>query len=354
MHLIQKNTIDVHLELDNDLRNFDKSSQYTIPIFIPHKGCGHECVFCNQRKISGKIEEQKVEDVDKIVSEHLSFFNNVDDKRIEIAFFGGSFTGISINEQIGYLEIANRYIESGVVDGIRISTRPDYISIPILKLMKKYNVTTIELGVQSLDDNVLLSSKRGHTKRDVVKASRLIKMFNIELGHQIMIGLPNSSLESEIYTIREVIKLGPAVLRIYPVYVIEPSELYDMYIKGTYNPLTIDEAVDRVYNVFLECKSTNIKIIRIGLHTTEIINSNNSNIAGPVCDNFAEYVIARYVRKIIDEKLNEMKIYSSKDKYIILNIHTQNKYASYISGPQKINKEYFIKKYNAKINLKIK
>ncbi len=348
---MEKNIININLDLDKELKNIDKEDHYTIPIFIPHKGCKNECVFCNQRKISGEIEEQKVEDVDNIVSEYLSYFKNVENKNIEIAFFGGSFTGINVNEQIKYLKAANKYIEKGLVSGIRISTRPDYISIPILKLMKKYNVTTIELGVQSLDDEVLLSSKRGHTKKDVIRASKLIKLFNINLGHQIMIGLPKSTLKSEIYTIKEVLKISPSMLRIYPVYVIEPSELYDMYLNGSYVPLSLEEAAHRVYSVFKCCQNSDIKIIRIGLQTTEIINSKNINIIGPVCDNFAEYVLSMIVREKIEEIFANINLLENNDKNIIVNITVKSKFVSFISGPNKINKIFFKEKYG--VNLKI-
>lgn len=178
------------LTLEEELKNLkNKKDQYTIPIFIPHKGCNNECVFCNQRKISGTQKEVKPEEVDLIISRYLSYFTDKK-KYVEVAFFGGSFTGIDIYLQEEYLRVANKYVLEGKIDGIRLSTRPDYISPKILNLLKKYNVSTIELGVQSLDDEVLKLSKRGHTKLDVIKASRMIKLYGFNLGHQIMIGLP--------------------------------------------------------------------------------------------------------------------------------------------------------------------
>ena len=219
----------IKLDLSNILKNFiNKDNQYTIPIFIPHKGCPNNCIFCNQKRISGQLKNVSIEEIDNIINEYLGYYD-VHDKRIEIAFFGGSFTGIDITLQRQYLGVAKKYVDSRKVDSIRLSTRPDYIDEDILTMLKEYNVGTIELGVQSMDEKVLNYAKRGHTASDVIFASKLIKKYGIKLGHQIMIGLPNSTLETELYTIRECLKLGPTQLRIYPVYVIEDSELYDMY-----------------------------------------------------------------------------------------------------------------------------
>ena len=208
--------MEIRLDLKEELKNFlNKDNQYTIPIFIPHKGCPNNCVFCNQKRISGQMNEVTVEDVDNTISKYLSYYTN--SKKIEVAFFGGSFTGIDIEDQIKYLEVANKYVRDGRIDSIRISTRPDYITDEILEIMVKYNVKTIELGVQSMNDDILDYSKRGHTREDVVKASNLIHKYGIRLGHQIMVGLPNSTLEDEVYTIKECLKLKPSQLRIYPV-----------------------------------------------------------------------------------------------------------------------------------------
>ena len=216
--------MEINLDLKHELKNFsNKKEQYTIPIFIPHKGCPNNCVFCNQNKISGQLTDVTAQDVEDKIEEYLKYYSN-SKKKIEVAFFGGSFTGIPIDKQIEYLQVANSYVKKGLVGAIRISTRPDYINRNILDTMKKYNVKTIELGVQSMDNEILTLSKRGHTALDVVNASKLIRDYDIELGHQIMIGLPGSILKSEVYTIKECIKLKPQQLRIYPVYVIADSE----------------------------------------------------------------------------------------------------------------------------------
>lgn len=341
------------LDLNNILKNvINKENQYTIPIFIPHLGCKNDCVFCNQRKITGVETSVSVYDIKNIILEHLNYFKEKkDEKKIEVAFFGGSFTGIPKKKQIEYLKVANKYLNSGKIDSIRISTRPDYISPSILKMLKKYNVGTIELGVQSMDDEVLIAAKRGHLKKHVIRAARLISLYNINLGIQIMVGLPKSDLQKEINTIKYVLKLKPEVLRIYPVYVLKESKLYDMYEKKEYIPLEIQEAVNRVYNILKECRKTNVKVIRIGLQSTSEITSSNSDIVGPVCDNFAEYAMAKLVLEEIEKYIND-NIKISRENNILLNICVPNRYASIVIGPNKINKIYFKEKYN--ISLKIK
>lgn len=339
----------VTLNLEEQLKNLkNKKDQYTIPIFIPHKGCNNECVFCNQRKISGTQKEVEPKEVDLIISKYLSYFTDKK-KYVEIAFFGGSFTGIDIALQEEYLRVANKYIANGKVDGIRLSTRPDYISPKILNLLKKYNVTTIELGVQSLDDEVLKLSKRGHTKLDVIKASRMIKLYGFNLGHQIMIGLPGSNIEKEIKTAEEVVCILPKELRIYPVYVISPSELYDMYLDGRYIPLEFEEAIERTCEVLKVISKTDIKVIRLGLQSTDEICSKNTDIAGPVCDNFAEYVFAKLIKEKLESILMEEK---DIDKINSLEVLVPKRYISLVVGPKRKNKIYFKEKYNIDLIIK--
>ena len=339
------------IDIDTVLKNIvNKDNQYTIPIFIPHFGCKNECVFCNQRRITGIDTTVSKDDVDKIIQEHLSYFNKRYNKKIEIAFFGGSFTGIPVNKQIEFLEVAYKYVRSGKVDSIRISTRPDYISVPILNMLKKNGVKTIELGVQSMDDVVLNASKRGHLKKDVIRAAKLISMYDINLGIQIMVGLPKSTKEKEIYTIKEVLKLNPQNLRIYPVYVLQDSKLYNMYEDKKYTPLTIDVASDRVFEILKECRKTDVKIIRVGLQSTEEITSANGDIIGPVCDNFAEYPMSKLVLDKIEKYIDNENI--NKNGFNVLNVYVPNKYASIVVGPNKVNKKYLKEKYN--VTLKIK
>lgn len=350
-------TIDAKRELGFGIPKEDK---YTIPIFIPHRGCKNDCVFCNQRQISGEQRDVTEEDVKNRIEEYLGYYIDKD-KKVEIAFFGGSFTGLDINEQIKFLEVAKEYIDKGLVENIKISTRPDYISEEILEVLKKYGVRTIELGVQSMDEEVLNESKRGHTSSDVIKASREIKSYGFKLGHQVMVGLPKSTKEKEIDSINKCIELGPDIVRIYPVYVLKKSELYDMYESKKYIPLRLDEAVDRTKNIYIECIKNNINVIRIGLQVTEEINSNNEEIVGPVCDNYKERVLSQimyhYMEKELDKKISKKDNLDTSKNWKLkdgdnINIFVPSNQKNYAIGNSKENIDKIEKKYKVNIHIK--
>ncbi len=342
----------IHVDLTEELKNIiNKDDQYTIPVFIPHLGCNNECVFCNQRKISGNTKIKNLEKIREDIDSYIKFFDR--NKKIQIAFFGGSFTGIPIIQQIKYLKLANEYVKNGQVDSIRISTRPDYITIPIVKMLKRYKVKTIELGVQSMDELVLKSSKRGHTALDVIKAAAIINLLNVELGFQIMIGLPNSNLKSEIMTITKLLKFKPKQLRIYPVYVLEKSQLFDMYLQNKYQPLTLEDASNRASEVIKVCKNSNVQIIRIGLQSTEEIAASNYKIIGPVSDNFAEYALSKIVLEKLEKEVLNIKYVDSVDnEKQKIEMYVDKKYISIVVGPKKINKNYLQDKYNIIISVK--
>lgn len=217
--------------------------QYIIPIFVPHLGCPNDCVFCNQKSISGQTKQVTKDDVKNTIEEHLKY---ISDKKadVEVAFFGGSFTAIEEKKQIELLEAANDFIKNGIIKNIRISTRPDYIDKKTLKRMKKYNVKTIELGVQSANDYILEKAGRGHTFKDVIKASKLIRRYGFVLGHQMMVGLPESTKLDDINTAKALVKLKPKIVRIYPVLVIKNTKLEKEYNEGLYKALTVVQAVE--------------------------------------------------------------------------------------------------------------
>ncbi|MCX7772369.1 MAG: radical SAM protein, partial [Clostridia bacterium] len=207
----------------------DKKRHVNIPVFIPQKGCPQACVFCNQRRISGTQRAPDLARVRLIIEEQLTTLSAGDE--VEIAYFGGSFTCIPREEMMQYLSLAHTYVQAGLVKGIRLSTRPDGISEDIMSILKAYGVTTVELGVQSLDNEILRISKRGHTITDSVKACRLIKESDIKLGIQTMIGLPGDTLAKALNTAEQVLRLGPDMVRIYPALVLSGTELEEMYIK---------------------------------------------------------------------------------------------------------------------------
>lgn len=327
--------------------NIKKDNTYIIPIFIPHRGCKNECVFCNQRKISGETRNVTEDDVRKEIEKYLKLYKDNSRKK-QIAFFGGSFTGLDIEDQVRFLNVANEYIKKGLVENIRVSTRPDYISELILKILKQKNVEVIELGVQSMSDDVLLASKRGHAASDVIKASNLIKKYGFKLGHQVMVGLPQSTMEKEIYTVHECIKLKPDMIRIYPVYVLKESKLYDMYETGKYNALELTDAVKRSKELYEICIKNKLNVIRIGLQTTEEINSKNCDIKGPVCDNYKERVLSLIAKEQVLEKIKKAR----KNRNLI--IISNEKEVNYVVGPRRENILAYESEYGGHITVKIK
>ena len=246
-----------------------------IPIFIPHLGCPCQCVFCNQQKITARTKAVSTDEVRETVERYLSTLADLDPSEIEIAFYGGSFTAIPIDAQTAYLEVANEYIDQGRVSSLHISTRPDCIDEEILENLKRYNVSTIELGVQSFSDEVLRLSKRGHDSDTARNAARLIKERGFKLGIQLMIGLPGDSLESCIYSARETVALSPELARLYPTLVIDGTELYDMYEDGSYEALSKEEALLRTKEMYKILHKAGINIMRVGLKSTDIIGGSD-------------------------------------------------------------------------------
>lgn len=244
--------------------------EYIIPIFVPHLGCPNACTFCNQRSISGETKMVTGKDVKETIDYYLSHFKD-NNKYVEVAFFGGSFTGIDEEIQEELLQAAYEYIKDKKVNTIRISTRPDYIDKKVLKRLKKYRVKTVELGVQSTNNYILASCKRGHTFEDVKKASKLIRRYRFTLGHQMMVGLPESTKLDEIKTARDLIKLKPKMVRIYPVLVIKGTKLEEDFKTGKYIPLTVEQAVDRSKEIVRMFQRKHIDVIRIGLQNTNTI-----------------------------------------------------------------------------------
>ncbi len=248
-----------------------------ISVFVPHLGCSHQCSFCNQKGITGQAFIPHAADIDKAV-ETAKASKNFDPLNTELAFFGGSFTAINREYMCELLSAAARYVKSGDVSGIRLSTRPDAIDSEVLTLLKNSGVTAIELGAQSMNDDVLSLNRRGHKAGDVVNASRLIKEFGFELGLQMMTGLYGSDDKSDLETADEIIKLAPHTVRIYPTIVIKNTELERLYLRGEYKPQTLENAVSLCSKLLSRFESNHIKVIRLGLHTVD----DNSFVAGPL------------------------------------------------------------------------
>ncbi len=289
--------------------------KYIIPIFVPHLGCPNDCIFCNQKSISGQKKNITKEDAKKIIDNYLeSIKDNKNEK--EIAFFGGSFTGIEEEKQEELLSLAYEYVKAKKVNSIRISTRPDYINKKILKRLKKYKVKTIELGVQSANDYVLEKAQRGHTFEDVKKASKLIRLYGFRLGHQMMVGLPESTQEDEINTAKALIKLKPKMVRIYPVLVVKGTKLAKDYEEGKYTPLTLARAIETCKKLVRMFAYKKIDVIRVGLQNTDEItdpsDKNSEVIAGPYHPAFRQLVESEMWYDAIVEKIKKLNVKVSK------------------------------------------
>ena len=287
---------------------------YNIPIFLPELACPYRCVYCNQFSITGLNDIVKPDDVKTIIDNHLSSFKE-ENRFVEVAFFGGNFTGLPIGMQNDYLEVVQPYLDKGLINGIRCSTRPDYITLQRVQEIKRYGMRNIELGAQSTNDEILKLCKRGHTYNDIVEASQIILSEGITLGLQMMIGLPSSSEENDLQTAKDIVNLGARETRIYPCIVVKDTELETMCRSGEYQALSIEEAVKRsskLYTYFIE---NQVKVLRIGLHTSDELDS-TAYVAGPYHKNFAEMVFSH----IWKEKLTQTLAQTQTQTDIIINV----------------------------------
>lgn len=238
-----------------------------IPVFIPHAGCPHDCVFCDQKRITGKTVPAP--DARGIIEAALETVPP--DADCEIAFFGGSFTGIPRADMIGYLDTASAYVAAGRASGIRLSTRPDYINDEILEILSRYPVRHVELGVQSTSDTVLCACERGHTADQAKRACRDTVRAGFALTGQMMIGLPSSTPQDELQTAYDICESGATGARIYPTVVLRGTKLEQMQKDGTYLPLTEEETVSRTASVLERMEARGLDILRVGLCATDLL-----------------------------------------------------------------------------------
>lgn len=277
---------------------------YNIPIFIPELACPHQCVFCNQQKISGKEGQPLTDDVDHITKAYLATMPPAD-KHVEIAFFGGNFTGLPADTQQAYLEAAAKWVRQGRVNGIRLSTRPDYIREQNLSMLKHYGVTCIEIGAQSFNDQVLQLSGRGHTVQDIENAAALIKRSGISLVIQMMTGLPGDTMEKTMHTARRIVECGAVATRIYPAIVIRGTRLEQLLESGQYKPLSMEEAIERCKWLIQYFEKHQIHILRLGLHPSEGLISGCELVAGPFHPAMKELVLSSMWADLFAKLLNE-------------------------------------------------
>ena len=306
-----------------------------ISIFVPFNGCPQQCSFCNQKTITGQQTQPTADDVKKSVETALKHKGY----EYEIAFFGGSFTAIDKGYMLELLDTAYEYVKDGRVKGIRISTRPDAIDGEILEFLKSRGVTSIELGAQSMDDEVLEANLRGHTAQDVANASKLIKEYGFELGLQMMTGLYRDTDEKAIETAKKLIELKPATVRIYPTVVLKGTLLADLYEKELYKPQNVDDAAALCTKLIPMFENAGIKIIRLGLHSSEDIKKNM--VAGAFHPAFGEIVQSRFI-------LNRILKYPPSSYEIFVNPKSVSK----LKGNQKRNVYFLMEEgYNIKFTV---
>lgn len=297
-----------------------------IPIFVPHVGCPHDCAFCNQRSITGVQAAPSIEEARRTIEAYLSGGRRGNST---IAFFGGSFTAIDPAVQGEYLALAKEYRDKGLVDGIRLSTRPDCISDEILSMLAEYGVTNIELGAQSMDDCVLKAANRGHDRSQVCRASELIRNHGFILGLQMMTGLPLDTPETAMATARSFVELGADETRIYPTLVMEGTALAQLFKRGEYRPQTLEEATSLGAELYAVFRQVGVKVLRIGLSYSEELSS--GCIAGPCHAAIGELVKGRYVRNQLESLVENG----------ILRVRAPKTAISKILGNKRCNADYF-------------
>ncbi|UCH22709.1 MAG: radical SAM protein [Deltaproteobacteria bacterium] len=320
---------------------------FIIPIFLPHSGCPHQCVFCNQRAITGTSRKNPSPSaIRSQIVEFLKYRGNLRNL-VEIAFFGGNFLGLKMDYIKALLSEAATFVQAGQADGIRFCTRPDTIDYRRLEMIKPYPVSTIELGVQSMDDHVLDLVMRGHTSADTKVAVALLKQHNYRIGLQMMVGLPGDSDETAHATVVKISNLQPDFVRIYPTVVLKNSLLAKWYQKGKYLPMSLESCVSLVKNLFLYFRAKNIPVIRMGLQASEDFDKGATIMAGPYHPAFGHLVHSKI---FLDMAISAIDARISTDDIVSINVHPRS--LSKIKGLKNGNIDFLKKRFKIR-HLKI-
>ena len=309
---------------------------FNIPVFIPELACPFRCVYCNQYNISGTCKAPEPHEVTAIIENHLQTIDYKNND-VEIAFFGGSFTALPQEQQNAWLKMAKPWIDEGKINGIRISTRPDYVDEEILENLKNHHVTAIELGAQSMNDEVLSLAGRGHNAGQIEISAGMIRDMGFETGLQMMTGLPGDSEESAMETARRFIELKAHTTRIYPTLVIKDTDLAELYYHGNYKPQSLDEAADLCARLYMLFQSGGVKVLRMGLHPSESFYEGGSLIAGPFHPAFGEMAMSRVwhyrLSGIIPERAQKL----------VVSVHPTQ--INPVIGHKKVNKNWLLEKF---------
>ncbi len=304
---------------------------FIIPIFIPHSGCPHQCVFCNQRAITGTSGVLPAESEVRAMVDKFLGYKRKNRFPTEISFYGGNFLGLAPDRIQRLLDLAMPYVESRKIDGIRFSTRPDTIDQDRLNLIRPYPVSTIELGVQSMINPVLEMAGRGHSAEDTVNAVTLLKHQNYSVGLQMMTGLPGDTDVLCLETARQIIGLKPDFVRIYPTLVIAGSPLADLYQNGKYRPLTLENCVAQLTRLYLLFQEHHIDVIRMGLQASDELDSPTTVLAGPYHPALGHMVFSKIFLDAASEKIRKKP--SPYDR-VTLTVHPES-----LSRMQGLNKK---------------
>jgi histone acetyltransferase (RNA polymerase elongator complex component) len=319
-------------------------SHLVIPVFIPHSGCPHQCAFCNQSIITSRKRcLPRPEEIDRIIEQYLGY--RTDRSRVELAFFGGNFLGLPDGEIVGLLEKIHPYIENHTIHSIRCSTRPDTITEQRLDLIAPYGVSLIELGVQSMSDAVLEQAHRGHTRLHTQQAIGLLKAYNLQVGVQVMVGLPGDTRDQLLAGTRRLADLEPDVARIYPLMVLGGSRLAQWYQDGRYTPLDLDQSVEMVKEMVKIFEQARVKVIRMGLQASEMMEDKASVLAGPWHPAFGHLVLSALVYDQVCEDLEPFQLDSPKNQgcHICLAVHPR--FESRLRGDKNSNLEKLARAY---------
>ena len=313
-----------------------------IPVFVPHAGCPNNCCFCNQKVISGNLREPDMSEV----AEEIEKYRRATERysHVQIAFFGGSFTAIPAERQEMYLETASRFLRKngGFADEFRLSTRPDAIDGDVIKRLRKYNASVVELGAQSMDDSVLAKSGRGHKAKATEEASRLLKEAGFVLGLQTMTGLPGAGEESDLETARKIASIRPDFVRIYPTVVVRQTQLYRDYAEGRYVPATVEDAVRLCSGLCEIYAESGIRVVRMGLQSTDTItrNGDRSEIAaGPYHEAFGQLVTSYDALETVSDRIREIAENKGKIRFGHLTLEVPFGRVSDMVGQRRANVE---------------
>ena len=305
-----------------------------IPIFIPHAGCPHQCVFCNQKKISGqKIASAQA--VRQQIEKYLQWIKP--GPANEAAFYGGSFTGLEPELQEELFAPVDELLREGVIGSVRCSTRPDYISPARLELLKRHNVSTVELGVQSLDDEVLQRAERGHDAASVKQAVQLLREYGFKVGLQLMCGMPEQGRGSFLQTVAQSVALNPDMVRLYPLLVIKDTPLEVSYRSGGFTPLSVEEAAELCTEAWEQFTAAGITVIRMGLQPDEELCTPGNIVAGPFHPAFGEFVKSLVLRRRLTPQIKAL-LSSGRRKIKIL---VPKNMESKLRGQQNANIKYW-------------